>query len=167
MKRLIRTLAIVATFTASASLFAQTTNEPPKDAKAVKSLISMIGDQTQIVGAYTWVASTLKTGEGSPSVGVQGNLYNWTIKLPPFQTTAKPGINYLYLTRTDRHVVGLGLLGSLTALPAVLQDTKENTGIIKTLPGNLSAIDWFIGVGTPVGEDKFRFAVSGGLSLKW
>lgn len=141
---------------------------PPK-AEAVKTWISLIGDNTQIIGGYAAIVQPTDHWRVTPSpvLGVQGNLYEWRVKLNvlTLQTTVKPGLVYLYATAADTHLIGVGVCGSLTKLPRVLADVKNGSGLISKLPGNLSSIDWFVSVGSQA--DAVRPFVAGGLSLKW
>jgi hypothetical protein len=141
---------------------------PPK-AEAVKSIIAQFGDSAQIEAGYAAIADPADNWKVqlSPVVGVQGNLYNWTIPIRALtiQTTIRPGIVYLYATAVDRHLIGLGVTGSLTKLPPALQATKDGTGIVSKLPGNLDSINWFLSAGSVA--DRFQPFISGGLSLKW
>ena len=141
----------------------------PAKAEAVKTWISLIGDNTQIVGGFVAIANPQDNWKltTSPVLGVQGNLYEWKLRINvlTLQTTVKPGLVYLYATSADAHLIGVGVCGSLTKLPRVLSDVKEGSGLISKLPGNLSSIDWYLSIGSQA--DAVRPFISGGLSLKW
>lgn len=141
----------------------------PDKAEAVQTWISLIGDNTQIVGGFVAIANPSDNWKltTSPVLGVQGNLYEWRVKVSvlTLQTTVKPGLVYLYATSADKHLIGVGVCGSLTKLPRVLADVKDGSGLISKLPGNLQSVDWFVSVGSQA--DAVRPFISGGLSLKW
>ena len=142
---------------------------PPANAEKAKNLIALIGDNTQLMGGVAVVADPKDNwrSEFSAVVGVQGNVTTWQVKVAKLglQTSIRPGLDYLYATETERHLVGVGLCGRLTALPPVLAETKNATGFVSKLPGNLEAVDWFVSVGSQA--DACKPYIAGGLSLKW
>jgi hypothetical protein len=138
----------------------------PPAAEAAKSWIQAIGDQTQIVGGYAFVANSIDDWEGTATVGVQGNIKTFELKLPlNTKTTVKPGLCYLYGITTDVHLVGLGVAGTLAKIPDKVADLKNETGLLSKLPGNLESVSWHVGVGTKADEAKLWLGAA--LSIKW
>jgi hypothetical protein len=165
VKKLILSLIL-----ASAALPARAqTNLPPANVEKTRNLIALIGDNTQLMGGAAIVADPRDhwRSEVSAVVGVQGNVATWQIRVSKLrlQSSVRPGLVYLYATETEKHLVGVGLCGRLSALPPVLADTKNATGLLGKLPGNLEAVDWFVSVGSQ--SDAARPYLAGGLSLKW
>ena len=168
MKKMLAVGLVLVGFTMG--LLAQDTPPAPPQAEKVKTWIALIGDNTQLVGGYAAILDT-KNGwkaEYSPTLGVQGNVATWKAQVPVLrlQTTLRPGLDYFYATKLDRHLIGVGLCGTITALPKKLADLKDSTGLVSKLPGNLDAVDWHVGVGIQADAPRNVY-VSAGLSLKW
>jgi hypothetical protein len=132
-------MAILVAVGLGTSVFAQT-NATPQVANSAKALIGSLTEKVEIGGTYAaWFDEDWKINY-SPALTVMGVIWKKEVNE---RLEISSGLCYNYLTKADKHAVGLGASFAIFTLPKIIEDARESIPVVNTVTPKLLKIKIF------------------------